>query len=56
MILKRAESLNFTCRNCGYRLHEIRDAEWGCVGDTCFNNFHQMEYRVKLGLIPKNRL
>lgn len=52
---KRAANLGFKCPACRQSLHPIERA-WGCLNLKCFDNFYQVAYRVKLGLIPKNRL
>lgn len=56
MKLKKVEAWYFRCPSCRTRLHKIKGPEWGCMNQKCFNAYSQMEYRVKLGLIPKNRL
>lgn len=55
MNFKRAVALGFKCPSCQQRLEKIR-TQYGCLNDSCFNNYHQVAYRIKLGLIPKNRL
>jgi hypothetical protein len=52
---KRAESYGFKCPSCKEDLHKI-EKEYGCLKPDCFQNYHQVAYRVKLGLIPKTRL
>ena len=52
---KRALELGFKCPECAEDLHQV-GAEYGCLNPKCFNNFHEVAYRVKLGLLPKNRL
>ncbi len=55
MNFKRAEECGFECGSCKKSLHKI-GKQWGCLNANCFYNYHQVAYRVKLGLIPKNRL
>lgn len=53
---KRAAEQGFKCRYCGEALHNISSSEYGCLNDSCYENYYVVAYRVKLKLVPKNRL
>ena len=52
---KRAAELKFKCPSCKEVLAKF-GSHFGCGNPDCFQNYHQVAYRIKLGLIPKNRL
>ena len=53
---KRAAEQGFKCRFCREALHKITGSDFGCLNDRCYENYYVVAYRVKLKLIPKNRL
>jgi len=56
MNLKRAMENNMKCGACNGPLCRVQGKQYGCVNPNCFQEYYQVAYRIRLGLLAKNRL